>query len=101
MKFFCLFVYSAISSFTFFINLYFNVIGLCTYMSRLMVVRRVAKKLRSARPIKRRGHYCELFMCRVGFAILALDYATSLSGFVLGYVTKIFSCRCFLVTLLK
>ena len=53
-----------------------------------MVVRRAAKKLRSARPIKRHGHYCELFTCRVGFAILALDYATSLNGFVLGYVLK-------------
>ena len=57
-------------------------------LSRLTVVRRAAKKLRSARPIKRRGHYCELFTCRVCFAILALDYATSLNGFVLHCVIK-------------
>ena len=60
-----------------------------------MAVRRAAKKLRSACPIKRRGHYCELFTCRVGFTILALDYATSLNGFVLRYVIKkslVFSC---------
>ena len=72
-------------------------------LSRLMVMRRAAKKLRSARPIKRRGHYCELFTCRVGFAILALDYSTSLNGFVLRYAikNKIFSRRRFLATLLK
>ena len=70
-------------------------------LSRLTVVRRAAKKLRSARPIKRHGHYCELFTCRVGFAILALDYATSLNGFVLGYVNKKIFSRSFLATLLK
>ena len=58
---------------------------------------RAAKKLRSARPIKRRGHYCDLFTCRVGFAILALDYATSLNGFVLSYVIK----KCLAVVFLR
>ena len=35
-----------------------------------------------------RGHYCELFTCRDSFAILALNYATSLNRFVLHYVIK-------------
>ena len=64
-----------------------NAISFFLSISRLTVVRRAAKK-RSARPIKIRGHYCELFTCRVGFAILALDYATYLNGFVLRYVIK-------------
>ena len=51
-----------------------------------MVVRCLAKKLRSTRPIKRSGHYCELFMCRDGFTILALDYAISLNRFILCYI---------------
>ena len=58
------------------------------YRSRLAVVRRAAKKLQSARPIKRHAHYCELFTCRDGIEILALNYATSLNRFVLRYVIK-------------
>jgi len=43
---------------------------------RLTVVRHVAKKLQTAWPQKNRlGHYCELFMCRNGFAILGPNYA--------------------------
>ena len=37
---------------------------------------------------KTRGHYCELFTCRVGFAILVLDYATSLNRFVWRYMIR-------------
>ena len=70
-------------------------------VSRLMVVRRVAKKLQSTHPIKTRGHYCELFLCRDGFAILALDYATSLNWFVLLRNKKIFFCSSFLATGIK
>ena len=47
----------------------------------------MAKKLLSAYEIKIRMAtawplYCELFMRRDGFTILALDYATSLNKFV-------------------
>ena len=37
-----------------------------------------------------RGHYCELFTCRDGFAILALNYVTSLNRFVLRYIIIFF-----------
>ena len=58
-----------------------------------MPVRRTANELLSARPIKICGHYCELFTCRDSFAILALDYTTSLNEFVLCSVIKNFRNR--------
>ena len=69
---------------SYFVKVTSYIVKVTSYISRLTVVSRAVKKLQSTRPIKRRAATTvSYFTCRAGFAILVLDYATSLNRFVL------------------